>query len=291
VVGEQRSAGLASLPVQLMWRVDFPVVQTCCQTARASRIPSPLGGPDHEDARVNNPDRRWLVGFDPEHFAKRTQGRPAQDSVQIFREAFQSNLWTGESRSGPGSTPLQTAAIAAAIPSLCDRLEVRRFLDIPCGDFSWMATIPLHGISYTGADLLPEIVEENRRRHSAADRTFVQLDVTRSPLPASDLLLCRDCLVHLSNADALAALKNIAESASRWLLTTTFPLEPVNVDIVTGDWRPIDLTKAPFDLPEPLELIDERCTEQGGAFSDKSLGLWPVSSLRGRFRPSRASVS
>jgi len=60
--------------------------------------------------------------------------------------------------------------------------------------------------------------------------------------------------------------------------------EPTNLGIVTGDWRPIDLTKPPFDLPQPVELLNEGCTEQGGAFADKSLGLWPVSSLRGTAR-------
>jgi hypothetical protein len=86
--------------------------------------------------------------------------------------------------------------------------------------------------------------------------------------------------VHLGNAHAVAALANIARSEISWLLTTTFPREPENLDIVTGDWRPIDLTKPPFGLPEPVELLNEGCTEQDGAFSDKSLGLWPVSSLR-----------
>jgi len=232
---------------------------------------------------ISDPDRRWLVEFDPEHFAKKARQLPAQDSLQVFREAFQSNLWSAECRSGPGSTPDQTIAISRAIPDLCRRLQVRRLLDVPCGDFSWMAAVGLQGISYVGADLLPEIVEQNRRRYAAADRTFIRLDLVRSALPASDLILCRDCLVHLSNADALAALENIARTATSWLLTTSFPLEPVNIDIVTGDWRPIDLTKPPFDLPQPVELINEECTEQDGAFSDKSLGLWPASALRQRF--------
>lgn len=144
-----------------------------------------------------------------------------------------------------------------------------------------MARVKLRDVSYVGGDLVPEIVEQNRRRHGAADRAFLELDVTTSDLPAADLLLCRDCLVHLSNNDVGAALANVARSEIRWLLTTTFPAESRNVDIVTGDWRPIDLTKPPFNLPQPVELLNEECTEQGGAFADKSLALWPVSSLRG----------
>ena len=223
--------------------------------------------------------RRWLVNFDPEHFRKKSELGSRLDSVQVFREAFRSNLWGGDARSGPGSTPDQTAGIGAALPVLCERLSVRLLLDVPCGDFSWMAEVRLGNVSYIGGDLVPEIIEQNRRGHAGAERTFLQLDLTRSELPAADLLLCRDCLVHLSNAHIRAALVNVARSEIRWLLTTTFPAEPENVDIVTGDWRPIDLTKPPFDLPAPVELLNEGCTEQGAAFSDKSLGLWSVSSV------------
>lgn len=220
------------------------------------------------------------MDFDPEHFGSRSDPGEPVDRVRVFREAYRSNLWGGASRSGPGSDPGQTAAVAAAIPALCERLGVGRLLDVPCGDFSWMAGVDLSGVSYVGGDIVPEIVERNRRDHGGPDREFVQLDLTRSALPAADLLLCRDALVHLSLADIGAALSNIARSPIAWLLTTTFPAEPRNVDIVTGDWRPLDLTKPPFELPPPVELLNEGCTEQDGAFADKSLGLWAVASLR-----------
>lgn len=228
-------------------------------------------------------NRRELVGFDPEHFRKRRDLGLPLAGVEAFQEAFRSNLWRGTSRSGPGSSREQTAGIEAAIPAVCRRLGVRRLLDVPCGEFSWMANVNLHGASYVGADLVPEIVHRNRELHERPDRTFLELDVVRSELPPADLILCRDCLVHLSVADIEGALGNIGRSEIRWLLTTTFPEEPENIDIVTGDWRPIDLTKAPFELPQPVSLLNEGCTEQGGAFADKSLGLWSVPTLADRF--------
>jgi SAM-dependent methyltransferase len=225
-------------------------------------------------------NRRELVSFDPEHFRKEQLRGRLLDPLRTFQEAFRTNLWGGASRSGHGASLAQTAWIRAWIPTLCERLGVRRLLDIPCGDFSWMAEVDLRGASYVGGDLVPEIVERNRARYGRPDREFMELDLTGSVLPPADLLVCRDCLVHLSHAHARAALANVARSEISWLLTTTFPGEPTNVDVVTGDWRPIDLTKPPFELPEPVELMNEGCTEQDGAFSDKSLGLWPVSALR-----------
>ncbi|MEJ2504422.1 MAG: class I SAM-dependent methyltransferase [Gemmatimonadota bacterium] len=223
--------------------------------------------------------RRWLVDFDPEHFRHRTGSGAPPEPVEAFREAYHGNLWRGESRSGPGSDPDQADGVVRALPGLCGHLGVARLLDLPCGDFSWMARVDLGDVAYIGADIVPEIVERNRREHAADGRAFLQLDLTRDRLPAADLLLCRDGLVHLSHADIRAALENVAASEIRWLLTTTFPSEPENVDIVTGDWRPIDLTKPPFELPPPVELLSEGCTEQDGAFADKSLGLWSVPSV------------
>jgi hypothetical protein len=105
------------------------------------------------------------------------------------------------------------------------------------------------------------------------------LDLTRSPLPPADLLLCRDCLVHLSYTDIAEAIDNVRRSTIEYLLTTTFTAESGFRDIVTGDWRPLNLETPPFSFPRPVELLREQCTEQNGAFADKSLGLWRVRDL------------
>ena len=125
-------------------------------------------------------DRRWLVNFDPEYFKKKSELGHSSHSVQAFREAFHANHWGGDSRSGPGSGGEQTAEIATGIPALCKRLNVRRLLDLPCGDFSWMSKLQFDGVSYIGGDLLPEIVQQNRKVHGAHDGTFPELDRTPS---------------------------------------------------------------------------------------------------------------
>jgi hypothetical protein len=39
-------------------------------------------------------------------------------------------------------------------------------------------------------------------------------------------------------------------------------------------WRPLNLQQPPICFPPPLQLIREECTEGGGQWPDKSLGLW-----------------
>ena len=95
-------------------------------------------------------------------------------------------------------------------------------VDVPCGDFAWMQYLRAD-VHYIGGDVIPELVEANDRRWGGPQRRFETIDLITGDLPEGDLLLCRDCLVHLSYDDALAALRNIGRSRCRWLLTTTFP--------------------------------------------------------------------
>lgn len=41
----------------------------------------------------------------------------------------------------------------------------------------------------------------------------------------------------------------------------------------------INLERAPFGFPPPLELVNEGCTEGDGRFADKSLALWRIAEL------------
>lgn len=197
---------------------------------------------------------------------------------EVFRFIYQTNDWKGrESVSGEGSDLAQTQAIIAELGGFLASLGVKSMLDIPCGDFNWMAHVQLEGVEYIGADLLPELISGNTK-YERPNRRFEVLDLLRSPLPKVDLILCRDCLVHFSNDYVKQALKNMQSSGSRYLLTTTFPKQPANPDIVTGHWRPVNLELPPFSLPAPLALIDEKVTWPDRP-ADKSLGLWRLQEI------------
>ena len=218
------------------------------------------------------------MGFDPDHFARKADLGEALQPTEAFRYAYETNFWGGrESPSGAGSSLHETSYLQSALPALLGRLGIGTMLDLPCGDGNWMASVELPGIHYLGADLLPEVVARARARRP--DRDFAVLDLTTSPLPPADLILCRDCLVYLSLEDIARAIANVRQGGISYLLTTTFPEEPANLEIRTGDWRPLNLERPPFGFPAPLEILREGCTEQNGLFADKSLGLWRVEDL------------
>src|SRR5262249_10854087 len=120
----------------------------------------------------------------------------------------------------------------------------------------------------------------NQEKYGTDIVMFRNLDVRRDELPQSDLIFCRDCLVHLTFQAALDALRNFKRSGSRYLLTTTYPgaLKTNKQLIITGNWRLLDLTLPPFSLPAPIGIINEECTEPDD-LKEKSLGLWQLAQL------------
>jgi len=201
------------------------------------------------------------------------------DHRAIFTGIYQRNEWgSAESVSGPGSTRERGADFNGELLDLLRQLGTRVLLDAPCGDFNWIQEVADGVEEYVGVDVVPELVSQNVRHHRRGGRSFLQADLTRDALPRADVILCRDCLVHFSFADIQKALDNFRRSGATYLLTTTFVEHVENVDIRTGGWRPINLQAPPFDLPEPLSLVDERCLHSGGIYRDKRLALWALQS-------------
>jgi hypothetical protein len=216
-----------------------------------------------------------------ERFVADRENFAGLDLAARFERIERTNLWgAATSVSGLGSEDRATAGIRETLPGLLQRLGARSLLDAPCGDAGWIGSIELE-VDYTGIDIVPSLIEANTARVARGELRggFVVADMTRDPLPRSDLILCRDCLVHLSFQNIARAVARFRASGAEFLLVTTFPEWEDNRDCEDGDWRALNMTKPPFDWPPPRELINERCEEGDGGWRDKSLGLWRLDEL------------
>lgn len=189
----------------------------------------------------------------------------------IFNLAYSKNLWgSAESGSGTGSEVGATTSIRAYLPQVLSRLGVRTMLDAPCGDWNWMRLVDLGGIDYIGADLVPDVIRKNHDRYPGV--RFIVADLTRTDLPRSDLILCRDCWLHLSFRDISAVLENFRRSGATWLLVNNSPNHLANVNQMTGlEWRHLNLELPPFNFPPPLESHEDQHLSR--------LTLWHISDL------------
>lgn len=213
-------------------------------------------------------------------FAEQRQQLSKLGLQERFERIYHTNLWSDpETRSGTGSSLDSTRVLREKLPDALRQLDARVLLDVPCGDFTWMDHVDLTGIEYMGADIVHSIVESNQEQYARDDRKFMELDLTRDDLPGADVLLCRDCLVHLSYANIARVLENVRRSNIRYLLMTSFPGRGDNKDVEDGDWRPLDFEAAPFSFPQPVLTILEECDEEGGSYADKSLCAWAISDI------------
>jgi SAM-dependent methyltransferase len=227
------------------------------------------------------PTNRRPLAIAQQRFAARRAEFQGLDLAARFGRIHETNLWGADSSvSGVGSELDATAAIRERLPGLLKEHGVRSLLDAPCGDHRWIASLDLGVDRYVGIDIVPSIIEALQQRYrDDGHRSFLLSDITRDPLPHCDLILSRDCLVHFSFKTLERALRNLKASGAVWLLTTTFPELEHNEDIEDADWRPLNFERAPFHWPAPVETINERCIEAGGAYADKSLALWRLNDL------------
>lgn len=172
-----------------------------------------------------------------------------------MKENFKSG-WPGglpETVSGAGSTAKFTEQLRPMLSQLMRRVGVKRFVDAPCGDFAWMQHVDLDGIDYIGIDIIDEIIANNNSRFAKSGRVFQVADLTNDKLPAGDLIMCRDLILHLPEVNIIQLLRNFADSDFKWILISSY-LNVENRDIpIPGAARPVNLTKAPFHFPEPAE--------------------------------------
>ncbi|MFB7338548.1 class I SAM-dependent methyltransferase [Streptomyces hydrogenans] len=212
----------------------------------------------------------------------RTWPAPTQTAETIFTEVFRTNHWgSPESVSGPGSELRQTEAVRGALASVLARYPIRTVTDAGCGDVNWIRHIDGFDRldAYVGLDVVHDLVELNQKRYDSERMSFQQADLSRDEIPAADLVLTRDCMVHLTHHEVLAFLARIAASGSTYLLATTYADLAENRDTTGGHWRPLNLQAAPFHLPPPIEHFDTDFTDNGRHHPGNGLGLWRIEQL------------
>lgn len=175
------------------------------------------------------------------------------DAGKRFEAIYEKNLWRDESSgSGTGSNLTTTENLRRELPNLIRRLGIKEILDVPCGDFFWMSHV-MHEMpeaNYIGGDIVASVVSANKQKYSAPNKDFFVIDLTKDKLPDADLIIVRDCLFHLSFEDIKKAKENIKRSNIKYILTTTHILQDdfVNTDIITGDFRLINIFTEPLSF-------------------------------------------
>ena len=206
------------------------------------------------------------------HSAVKGRVLEAATRRERFSAIYDKGLWQHNLKdvpgSGEGSSLAATAVLRSELPDMLNKLKLETLVDLGCGDFTWMRMLYLSQ-KYIGVDVVPSVIETNVNSFSNSRRNFVCLDVAEDELPDGDAILCREILFHLSFSDIGAVLRNCSRKPRRYLFATTDSSTLINADIRSGDFRRLNLRRAPLSFPVPDYEIADDAVEKG-----RRIGVW-----------------
>lgn len=200
--------------------------------------------------------------FKREQMRKRNQGLTTEE---VFSEIYKTNEWGGEKgefNSGGGTTG---EAIAEAYVGYFKNLEKEiplstlRVVDLGCGDMRIGNQISGLFGSYTGVDIVKDLIKSHQERFANEKTDFVCLNIVEDELPEGDVCLVRQVFQHLSNEQIQQVLAKLNRYSYVFItehLPSDNPGLKVNLDKPHGgDVRLYDnsgvyLRKAPFSISE-----------------------------------------
>jgi hypothetical protein len=205
---------------------------------------------------------------------------------QAFDRIYRERIWgDAGGGSGVGSTFENAEGATYILRMVIYKYGITKLMDAPCGALAWTerfvkelrTEIPC--LSYTGVDIVPSVIEANRKKFS--DYQFAQFYVRDISDPIhklphnQELILSRDSLQHLSMPLIKTAIQNYCAANAKYLLVGSYisAKKNKNRNISVGLAFSINLLLPPFSFPRPLEIFNER-TRDG-----KYLLLYQMSEL------------
>ncbi len=132
---------------------------------------------------------------------------------------------------------------------------VTSVVEFGCGKWGYARMIDWTGIRYDGFDVVPRLIDRNRRRHEQPNVQFHLLQ-PGTKLPKADLLISKDVLQHLPTEDVHYYLGTFKKLYKHMLIMNdVVPVENMNGDVAHGGYRSLSFDRAPFD--EKLAVLQK----------------------------------
>ena len=200
------------------------------------------------------------------------------------RRSIQRNELRGGGRVGRGQidSSERRSHLSSATLEMISDLGARTVTEIPCGRVD---ATQLSGLAkYFGGDPDRLVVASNRATLPRKTARFGQINLLYDRPSRSDLLICADLLEWLSHREAMQVLANLLACRSSFICMSTHPELLTNWDTALGDYRPLNLSRKPFNFPTPLKTI----SAHNGLRSDRCLSVWAKQDLLAERRRMRS---
>ena len=174
----------------------------------------------------------------------------------IYREKLFGAVPGERFYSGNGSVGQFNDSYCELVAQIIHEKGITSIVDLGCGDFRIGRRLAALVDDYVGVDIVPDLIEQNRKEYGSKHLSFACLDIVEDPLPKGDLCLVRQVLQHLNNAEISTVLSKLG--IYRWALITenvsAGEVKCPNVDHVHGpetrlvEGSGVFLTEPPFSL-------------------------------------------
>jgi SAM-dependent methyltransferase len=177
-------------------------------------------------------------------FTARVTGKAPSKADVVFEEIYRNNAWSAGS--GLGSTEETTRPYRTFLEHFMRANRVRSVVDLGCGDWQFAKLLDWNGIQYIGLDVSATALE---RAKTAAPPTFkfCQFDAFSDELPAADLFIAKDVFQHWPSREIQQFLPKTDRFKFSLITNGYAATNNLNADIDLGNFRPLDLTAAPFN--------------------------------------------
>ena len=178
------------------------------------------------------------------------------DGRAVFEWIYDRGGWSGLG-SGPGSSARYNRPFLNFLSNFARKADIRSIVDYGCGDWTMFSEYQFGNIDYLGIDIVDSVVEANRNRYSGPGIEFRLARPLAGETCSADLLLMKDVMIHLPNGHC-AEFLDYARNRFRFGIFVNDMRSHeagVNEDIRMGGYRPIDITKPPFNWPARTLLV------------------------------------
>jgi SAM-dependent methyltransferase len=134
---------------------------------------------------------------------------------QVFSTIYQTREW-GSRQDRPfcsGDGSIREDAVGPyceMVRAFIQYNNIKRVVDLGCGDFGVGSRLKAPALSYTGVDVVPDLIDYNRKHFGSPGVEFHCLNMIDDDLPPGDLCLVRQVMQHLSNQQIQKTLRSLS---------------------------------------------------------------------------------
>jgi len=179
----------------------------------------------------------------------------------IFTKIYEKNIWS--KGSGKGSSLKYNKQYIDFLTEFMNELNIKKVLDIGCGDWQFSQHINWSDIDYIGIDCVNSVVNSNNLKFATENIKFLHLDPTLDSeyenLPKNcDLVILKDILQHWNNEEIISFMDKLTSENHKYILIVNNYKDSKNENRDINNryhYAKIDAKKYPLNKYKPLVIL------------------------------------